>query len=81
MLGICFNWGFMGLLVVQLYFYHSNFSSDTKAIKALVYGLFTLDILQTVLVTADAFHWFVFGFGKYGQARRHILELLGCAHD
>ncbi|KAJ7666628.1 hypothetical protein DFH06DRAFT_1383835 [Mycena polygramma] len=64
MLGICFNWGFMGLLVVQLYFYHSHFSSDNKIIKALVYGLFTLDILQTVLVTADAFHWFVFGFGN-----------------
>ncbi|KAJ7664405.1 hypothetical protein DFH06DRAFT_1184372 [Mycena polygramma] len=64
MLGICFNWGFMGLLVVQLYFYHSNFPSDNKTIKALVYGLFTLDILQTVLVTADSFHWFVFGFGN-----------------
>ncbi|KAJ7664422.1 hypothetical protein DFH06DRAFT_1323969 [Mycena polygramma] len=66
MLGICFNWGFMGLLVVQLYFYHSHFS-DNKIIKALVYGLFTLDILQTVLVTADAFHWFVFGFGNVDQ--------------
>ncbi|KAJ6556298.1 hypothetical protein B0H19DRAFT_1262380 [Mycena capillaripes] len=30
----------------------------------LVYGLAILDILQTALVTADAFHWFVFGFGN-----------------
>ena len=29
-----------------------------------VYGLFILDVLQTCLVTADAFHWFVFGFGN-----------------
>ena len=29
-----------------------------------MYGLFLLDVLQTALVTADAFHWFVFGFGN-----------------
>ncbi|KAJ7117231.1 hypothetical protein C8R43DRAFT_1242178 [Mycena crocata] len=64
LLGICFNWGFMGVLVVQLYFYYINFPHDTKGIKALVSGLAILDIVQTVLVTADAFHWFAFGFGN-----------------
>jgi hypothetical protein len=29
-----------------------------------VYGLALLDILQTVMVTADAFHWFVYGFSN-----------------
>jgi len=63
-LGICFNWGFMGVTVVQLYYYFTNFKSDTKSIKALVYGLALLDILQTVMVTADAFHWFVYNYGN-----------------
>ncbi|KAJ6551404.1 hypothetical protein B0H19DRAFT_168732 [Mycena capillaripes] len=67
MLGICLNWGFMGVLTVQLYYYFSNFGSDSKGIKMLVYGLAFLDVLQTVLVTADAFHWFVFGFGNMNQ--------------
>ncbi|KAK7459663.1 hypothetical protein VKT23_009644 [Stygiomarasmius scandens] len=67
MLGICLNWGFMGVLVVQVYFYHISFPKDSNLIKTLVYGLFVLDILQTVLVTADAFHWFVFGFGNMDQ--------------
>ncbi|KAJ7279890.1 hypothetical protein C8J57DRAFT_1566872 [Mycena rebaudengoi] len=39
-------------------------SKDRTAIKALVYGLALLDILQTVMVTADAFHWFVYGFSN-----------------
>ncbi|THU89143.1 hypothetical protein K435DRAFT_296527 [Dendrothele bispora CBS 962.96] len=65
MLGICLNWGFMGVLVIQTYFYHINFPNDSRLIKALVYGLFVPDILQTALVTADAFHW----FRQYGPAR------------
>ncbi|KAJ6584321.1 hypothetical protein B0H19DRAFT_1367972 [Mycena capillaripes] len=63
LLGILLNWGLMGVLAVQLYLFCEN-SKDRTAIKALVYGLALLDILQTVMVTADAFHWFVYGFGN-----------------
>ncbi|KAJ7195740.1 hypothetical protein B0H12DRAFT_666167 [Mycena haematopus] len=73
MVGICLNWGFMGVLVVQLYFYHENFS-DTRAIKALVYGLALLDILQTTMITADAFHWFVYGFGNMSRLDQTFLN-------
>ncbi|KAJ6548672.1 hypothetical protein B0H19DRAFT_1161573, partial [Mycena capillaripes] len=45
-------------------YYHENFQDDRRLIKALVYGLALLDVLQTVMVTADAFHWFVYGFGN-----------------
>jgi hypothetical protein len=93
MVGIMLNWGFMGVLCVQictslspsypsvpyacdrnLDFYHLNFSSDKPIIKLLVYGLFILDILQTALVSADAFHWFVFGFGNMGQLDNTFLN-------
>lgn len=40
-----------------------NFNDD----YVLVYVLFLLDSLQTGMVTADAFHWFVFGFGNLAQ--------------
>ncbi|KAJ7202726.1 hypothetical protein C8J57DRAFT_1543050 [Mycena rebaudengoi] len=63
LLGILFNWGLMGVLAVQIYLFYEK-SKDRTAIKALVYGLALLDILQTVMVTADAFHWFVYGFSN-----------------
>ncbi|KAF8139290.1 hypothetical protein K438DRAFT_1996149 [Mycena galopus ATCC 62051] len=62
LLGILFNWGFLGVSVVQLYFYHENFRHDRAPIKLLVYVVALLDVLQTVMMTADAFHWFVYGF-------------------
>ncbi|KAJ7118801.1 hypothetical protein C8R44DRAFT_789321 [Mycena epipterygia] len=63
LIGLCLNWGFMGVSAVQIYFYFSNFPNDRKGIKSLVYGLSFLDFLQTCMTTADAFHWFVYGFG------------------
>ncbi|KAH9931656.1 uncharacterized protein BXZ73DRAFT_101567 [Epithele typhae] len=36
MLGICLNWGFMGILLVQTYFYHLTFKdTDQRAIRFL----------------------------------------------
>ncbi|KAJ7166872.1 hypothetical protein C8R46DRAFT_1219254 [Mycena filopes] len=74
MLGICLNWGFMGVLLVQLYYYQEHFRDDKVAIKVLVYGLALLDVLQTVMVTADAFHWFVYGFGNMTQLDETFLN-------
>ncbi|KAJ6513703.1 hypothetical protein C8R47DRAFT_1313819 [Mycena vitilis] len=74
MVGICLNWGFMGVLAVQLYYYTENFQDDRRLIKLIVYGLALLDIAQTVMVTADAFHWFVFGFGKMAQLDETFLN-------
>ncbi|KAJ7137311.1 hypothetical protein C8R46DRAFT_613976 [Mycena filopes] len=74
MLGICLNWGFAGIVVAQVYFYYSNFPGDRKSIKALIYGLAMLDIIQTGLVTADAFHWFVHGFGNMDQLNDTFLN-------
>ncbi|KAF8192883.1 hypothetical protein K438DRAFT_1969997 [Mycena galopus ATCC 62051] len=62
LLGILFNWGFLGVSVVQLHFYHENFQHDRAPVKLLVYVVALLDVLQTVMMTADAFHWFVYGF-------------------
>ncbi|KAF7343678.1 hypothetical protein MSAN_01947700 [Mycena sanguinolenta] len=63
-LGILFNWGLMGVLAAQFYYYHVTFKDDRPAIKILVYGLFLIDAVQTAMITADGFHWFVYGFGN-----------------
>lgn len=41
------------------------FERSPETVK--VYGLAVLDFLQTFMVTADAFHWFVFGFGNMAR--------------
>ncbi|CAK5272697.1 unnamed protein product [Mycena citricolor] len=74
MLGICLTWGFMGLTLVQVYIYFTTFFQDPRGLKWLVFSLFILDVLQTVMVTADAFHWFVFGFGNMIQLNDTFLN-------
>ncbi|KAJ7686911.1 hypothetical protein B0H17DRAFT_876437, partial [Mycena rosella] len=39
-----------------------------------VYGFFILDVLQPALVTADAFHWFVYGFGNMDRLNDTFLS-------
>ncbi|CAK5272494.1 unnamed protein product [Mycena citricolor] len=67
MVGICLSWGLAGVMVVQIYNYFEAFPRDPPFVKALVYTLAALDAVQTAMVTADAFHWFVFGFGDMAR--------------
>ena len=48
------------------------FPKDGRITKALVYGVYILDMIQTILVTHDAYTYFAKGFGD--------LESLGQAH-
>ncbi|KAG5729767.1 hypothetical protein E4T56_gene908 [Termitomyces sp. T112] len=57
-------WFLYGVTVMQVYIYYQWFPKDKIKIKALVYGMFFLDTLQSILVAADAFHWFALGFGN-----------------
>ncbi|KAF8878871.1 hypothetical protein BD779DRAFT_1628376 [Infundibulicybe gibba] len=63
LLGIMLNWWIFGILIVQCYIYRLSFPNDEKHLKALVYTLLLLETVQTMFTTADAFHWFAFGFG------------------
>ncbi|KAF9458912.1 hypothetical protein BDZ94DRAFT_1269418 [Collybia nuda] len=64
LLGIMLNWCFLGILIVQVYIYRLHFHNDKTWLKSFVYILFSLELIQTGLSTADAFHWFVYGFGN-----------------
>ncbi|KAK0434155.1 uncharacterized protein EV420DRAFT_1754600 [Desarmillaria tabescens] len=57
------HWGLFGTLSVQLYLYYLAFPKDRQFTKYLVYGIYIVEFVQTMLVTHDAFAMFGYGFG------------------
>ena len=53
-----------------------SFPGDPLSLKAVVGVVFTLETLQTVLVTRDAYRYFAVGFGEVEQLDRALLEWL-----
>ncbi|KAF9017671.1 hypothetical protein BDZ89DRAFT_369959 [Hymenopellis radicata] len=64
LVGMFLNWFLIGILSVQMYLFFLSFSYNNRYIKIYVYGLYLLEWAQTILMTYDAFHWFVFGWGN-----------------
>ncbi|KAK0241070.1 hypothetical protein EDD85DRAFT_948168 [Armillaria nabsnona] len=56
-------WGLFGTLSVQLYLYYLVFPNDKKFIKYLVYGIYIVEFVQTILASHDAFAMFGYRFG------------------
>ncbi|KAF8915060.1 hypothetical protein CPB85DRAFT_1454202 [Mucidula mucida] len=50
-----FNWGLYGVLTVQVYLYYTAFPNDRWGSKALVYLVYVLELLQTIILTRDAY--------------------------
>ncbi|KAK0454347.1 hypothetical protein EV421DRAFT_1896273 [Armillaria borealis] len=59
------NWGLFGSLSVQLYLYYLAFPKDKRSVKHLVYGIYIVEFVQTMLLTHDAFASFGYGFGDF----------------
>ncbi|KAK0493076.1 hypothetical protein EDD18DRAFT_1464990 [Armillaria luteobubalina] len=57
------HWGLFGTLSVQLYLYYLAFPNDRKFTKCLVYGVYVIEFVQTMIFTHDAFATFGYGFG------------------
>ncbi|KAG9050492.1 hypothetical protein FS837_004986 [Tulasnella sp. UAMH 9824] len=66
LLGYLFNYGLFGILILQTYIYYLSFPKDSTLIKSLVYGLFFLDTIQTVMTTHNAWHFLSSGWGNVG---------------
>ncbi|KAG8901031.1 hypothetical protein FRC00_009490 [Tulasnella sp. 408] len=66
LLGYLFNYGLFGILILQTYIYYLSFPRDSRLIKSLVYGLFFLDTIQTVMTTHNAWHFLSSGWGNVG---------------
>ncbi|PBK58837.1 hypothetical protein ARMSODRAFT_1027954 [Armillaria solidipes] len=61
--GYLLHWGLFGTLSVQLYLYYLAFPKDGQFIKCLVYGIYIVEFVQTILVAHDAFVMFGYDFG------------------
>ncbi|KAL0575936.1 hypothetical protein V5O48_006048 [Marasmius crinis-equi] len=78
LLGFMFNWGLFGVLSVQTYLYYTAFPRDRLAFQLLVYGIYIIETIQTVMITWDAFQNFAFGFGNVGALDQMNLIWLDC---
>ncbi|KAF9262829.1 hypothetical protein L218DRAFT_840393, partial [Marasmius fiardii PR-910] len=73
-----FNYGLYGVLTVQTYIYYNAFPNDRAAFQAIVYGVYIVETVQTVMVTWDAFQNFTFGFGQPGALDKMNLLWFDC---
>ncbi|KJA24692.1 hypothetical protein HYPSUDRAFT_161593 [Hypholoma sublateritium FD-334 SS-4] len=64
LVGYMLNWGLYGILTIQVYIYILAFSNDRLFIRCVVYAIYTLETVQTVLLTQNAFRVFGSGFGN-----------------
>ncbi|SJL07009.1 uncharacterized protein ARMOST_10352 [Armillaria ostoyae] len=68
--GALLNWGLFGTLSVQLYLYYLAFPNDRRFTKYLVYGIYAIEFVQTMLVAHDAFAMYGYGFGDMDAVTR-----------
>ncbi|KAK0486404.1 hypothetical protein IW261DRAFT_795384 [Armillaria novae-zelandiae] len=73
--GCLLHWGLFGTLSIQLYLYYLAFPKDRPFVKSLVYGIYIVELLQTILVAHDAFAVFGYGFGDL-EAQMHFNWLI-----
>ncbi|KAF9479935.1 hypothetical protein BDN70DRAFT_857685 [Pholiota conissans] len=64
LLGIFANWSLFGVISSQVYIYSQAFPNDRRAIKVLVYGVYTLNIIQTSFLTETSWTMFASGYGN-----------------
>ncbi|KAK0226666.1 hypothetical protein IW262DRAFT_1431749 [Armillaria fumosa] len=61
--GYLLHWGLFGTLSIQLYLYYLAFPKDRQFVKSVVYGIYIVELVQTILIAHDAFAMFGYGFG------------------
>ncbi|KAJ7463285.1 hypothetical protein FB451DRAFT_1494252 [Mycena latifolia] len=57
-----FHWALYGTLSVELYLYYKAFPKDRLALKCLVYGVYLVELAETIMITHDAFQMYGYGF-------------------
>ncbi|THU83380.1 hypothetical protein K435DRAFT_844058 [Dendrothele bispora CBS 962.96] len=67
LIGELLHWGLFGTLTVQIYLYYLAFPRDKTILKVMAYFVYTLELVQTILVTNDAFRAYGSGFGNYDE--------------
>ncbi|KAF8515206.1 hypothetical protein JB92DRAFT_2829750 [Gautieria morchelliformis] len=78
LIGIFLNWGLLGILGNQVYIYYLCFPRDSRYTKAFVYGLFLLEIAQTVMISRDGWEWLITSWGRPDQILNYHLTCIPC---
>ncbi|KAJ8087684.1 hypothetical protein PM082_006519 [Marasmius tenuissimus] len=81
LMGYLLNYGLYGVLCVQTYIYYTAFPNDRLSFRALVYTVFIIDTIQTVMITYDVFQAFAYGYGdldKLGRIGLFWFDLCFC---
>ncbi|KAJ6540861.1 hypothetical protein DFH09DRAFT_1368508 [Mycena vulgaris] len=64
LIGTQLNWALLGTLTLQVYIFHVSFPTERAPIKALVYTIFLLDVLQSAPSSHFAFEVLATGWGN-----------------
>ncbi|KAJ6554874.1 hypothetical protein B0H19DRAFT_1154709 [Mycena capillaripes] len=59
------NWALLGTLTLGVYQFHVTFPNERAIIKALVYGIFLLEVVQTAITSHFAYATLVMGWGDH----------------
>ncbi|KAJ7467547.1 hypothetical protein FB451DRAFT_1040083, partial [Mycena latifolia] len=76
LLSYLLQWGLFGALSVQLYLYYQAFPKDRLPTKCLVYSVYTIELVATIMITHDAFETFGYGFGNVSTPSKITLGWL-----
>ncbi|KAJ3481922.1 hypothetical protein NLI96_g7336 [Meripilus lineatus] len=71
-LGNLFSWSLFGVLSLQVYLYYLSFPKDRPFMKALVWTVYLIEVLQIVMSVRDAFKCFGSEWGN-----RDIMDTIG----
>ncbi|KAJ7037122.1 hypothetical protein C8F04DRAFT_1180840 [Mycena alexandri] len=63
LLAFSMHWALFAILTVQLYLYYQAFPNDRVFTKVLVYTVYCITLIPTILATIDTFNTFGYGFG------------------
>ncbi|KAJ7473515.1 hypothetical protein FB451DRAFT_1249435 [Mycena latifolia] len=58
------HWGLFGILSIQIYLYYQAFPNDRPSTKCLVYIVYVIELVQTILLTHDLFKVFGYNYGN-----------------
>ncbi|KAJ7473454.1 hypothetical protein FB451DRAFT_292572 [Mycena latifolia] len=75
-IAVLLHWGLFGTLSVQLYLYYQAFPNDRLFNKCLVYTVYVIEFVQTILLTHDVFMVFGYGFGNFSALTKIYFDWL-----
>lgn len=66
-LGYLANFFLFGVLTAQVYYYYFSFPNDKACYKIVVAIVYILELLQTIIISHDAFESFGLRFGNFSS--------------